>query len=154
MANTTNQDLQSFLKKYTYKKSSGGKITHTRIGDKKKIYGGAYSIPDDKLAEFYKLYYKHVFVDKNPEYLTEKQEQLESGIVVDFDFRYDGPVKRKHTEDHIIDMIDLYLTTMKDILNYKEETFQIYIFEKPDVNYLQDDNITKDGIHMIIGIKI
>lgn len=154
MANIQNQDLQSFLKKYTYKKSSGEKITHTRIGDKKKIYGGAYSIPDDKLTEFYKLYYKHVFVDKNPEYLTEKQEQLESGIVVDFDFRYDGSVKRKHTEDHIIDMIDLYLTTMKDILDYKEETFQIYIFEKPDVNYLQDDNITKDGIHMIIGIKM
>ena len=152
---TTFHDLQSFLKHYTFNKKSGGSITHTRISDKKKIYGGVYSIPPEKLKEFYNLYYNHVFEQNKPEYLTEKQEQHEGGIVIDFDFRYEGSIKtRQHTSDHIIDMIDLYITTMKEILNYTDTTFQIYIFEKPDVNHVTSDNITKDGIHMIIGVKM
>ena len=86
MATTaTFHDLQSFLKHYSYNKKSGGTITHTRIGDKKKIYGGVYSIPPEKLNEFYNLYYNHVFEQNKPEYLTEKQEQEQGGIVIDFD---------------------------------------------------------------------
>jgi len=155
MATATFHDLQSFLKHYTYNKKSGGSITHTRIGDKKKIYGGVYSIPPEKLNEFYNLYYNHVFEQNKPEYLTEKQEQDQGGIVIDFDFRYEGSVKkRQHTSDHIIDMIDLYITTMKEIVSYTDDTFQIYIFEKPEVNHVASDNITKDGIHMIIGVKM
>jgi hypothetical protein len=29
----------------------------------------------------------------------------------------------------------------------------LYVFEKPSVNRLEDKQITKDGIHMIIGIQ-
>ena len=46
------------------------------------------------------------------------------------------------------------ISSMKEIVNYTEETFQIYIFEKPEVNHVASDNITKDGIHMIIGVKM
>ena len=39
------------------------------------------------MSEFYKRYYKTVFIDKQPDYLTEKQ--LSTGqMVVDLDFRY------------------------------------------------------------------
>jgi hypothetical protein len=55
--------LESFLKKYRYNKDdeNSGEITHTRIGDKKKIYGGSYSIPKELLPRFYELYYQEVF---------------------------------------------------------------------------------------------
>ena len=43
------KNLLAFLKPYYYKKEENKKITHTRIGDKKKITGGAWSIPDNKL---------------------------------------------------------------------------------------------------------
>ena len=42
-------------------------VTHTRIGDKDlNIYGGKFNIVDD-IEDFWKLYYKNVFVNKNIE---------------------------------------------------------------------------------------
>jgi hypothetical protein len=32
--------------------------------------------------------------------------------------------------------------------------FSVFIFEKPNVNRLADGSLTKDGIHMIIGLQI
>ena len=54
---------QTFLKAHiTQNKDT---ITHTRIGDRdSKIYGGAYSILDSELDEFYSLYTKAV-IDAN-----------------------------------------------------------------------------------------
>ena len=153
---TCSNRLDIFLKQYIYNKENNTEFSHTRIGDKKKIYGGAYSIPDDKLVDFYKLYYEHVFVKKNMEYLTEKQNKDSGPILVDFDFRYDNNItKRQHNEGHIIDIIDLYNTKLKIILEFNEQTtFPIYVFEKPSINKLVTENITKDGIHMIIGINM
>ena len=150
--------LESFLKKYRYNKDDEncGEITHTRIGDKKKIYGGSYSIPKDQLSRFHELYHQEVFEKGTIEYLTEKQHPVEGPILVDFDFRYENTVKkRKHTENHIIDIIDLYLHKMKDLVDFDpEKSFPIYVFEKPDVNIIDNESITKDGIHMIIGISM
>ena len=150
--------LESFLKKYRYTKDDEncGEITHTRIGDKKKIYGGSYSIPKDQLSRFHELYHQEVFEKGTIEYLTEKQHPVEGPILVDFDFRYENTVKkRKHTENHIIDIIDLYLHKMKDLVDFDpEKSFPIYVFEKPDVNIIDNESITKDGIHMIIGISM
>ena len=150
--------LESFLKKYKYNKDdeNAGEITHTRIGDKKKIYGGSYSIPRDQLPRFYKLYHQEVFEKGTIEYLTEKQNPDEGPILVDFDFRYENTVKkRKHTENHIIDIIDLYLHKLQQLMNFDDtKTFPVYVFEKPDVNILETENITKDGIHMIIGLNL
>jgi len=155
-AKNQHTSLEAFLKLYTYKKESEQEITHTRIGDKKKIYGGAYSIPDDKMNEFYKLYYDKVFQKKNQfEYLTEKQNQTDGPILVDFDFRYNLSVKkRQHNSGHIIDIIDLYLNKLKEIFSFDTKTFPIYVFEKPNVNVIESENLTKDGIHMIIGINM
>ena len=150
--------LESFLKKYRYNKEdeNSGEITHTRIGDKKKIYGGSYSIPKEQLTRFHELYYQEVFEKGTIEYLTEKQNPVEGPILVDFDFRYENTVKkRKHTENHIIDIVDLYLHKMKELLGFNaEKSFPIFVFEKPDVNIVETENITKDGIHMIIGISM
>ena len=155
---TTSQfkDIKEFLAKHTAKAGTGAQFTHTRIGSKElNIYGGTFVIPKEELTLFYSLYYEHIFVNKNKEYLTEKQ--IENGPMgVDFDFRYSYDVEsRQHTKEHIQDMVLLYLEELKEYFIFEEnKPFDIFIFEKPNVNRLADGSLTKDGIHMIIGIQI
>ena len=156
------KDLNEFLAKHSAKNVSNNNsselsISHTRIPDKElNIYAGAYIIPKEELNTFYSLYYSHIFEKKFKEYLTEKQ--LESGgpMAVDFDFRYNSDViSRQHTRDHVRDMICVYLDELKEYFIFEEsKPFSIYIFEKPNVNRLADGSLTKDGIHMIIGIQV
>ena len=156
---TTSQfkDFKEFLVKHSAKASPGSStFTHTRIGDKElNIYGGAYVVPKEDLSVFHSLYYDHVFVKNNKEYLTEKQ--IENGpLVVDFDFRYSHDTEtRQHTKEHIQDMVLLYLEEIKEYFVFEEnKPFDVFIFEKPNVNRLADGSVTKDGIHMIIGIQV
>ena len=92
------------------------------------------------------------------EYLTEKQrDDGKGGIFIDFDFRYKYDVQaRQHTKDHIVDIMSLlYLEELKEFFIFeKDKPFPIYIMEKPNVNRCQDKNLTKDGIHAIIGIQM
>lgn len=145
------QSFDSYLNSCYSQKGEGH--THTRIGDNAlSIKGGSYTIQD--LNEFYSKYIKHVFQDGKYEFLTEKQH-IESGpIMVDFDFRYDTSIERRqHSETHINDMVDLYFQEIKDMLDIPVNTnIPVFIFEKGNVNML--DKITKDGIHMIIGIHM
>lgn len=148
-----NIDLHEFLSKHI---SSGGIITHTRIKNEGlNIRGGAYIIPREELSRFHELYYDNIFNNKKKEYLTEKQ--IENGpLVVDFDFRYNYDVDtRQHTAEHIQDMIMLYLEELKSCFVFEEnKLFDIFIFEKKNVNRLEDKSLTKDGIHMLIGIQV
>ena len=157
------KDLNEFLAKHTVKNSEGTRVgdsvvhTHTRIPDKElNIYPGAYVIPKEELLLFYALYYESIFIKKRKEYLTEKQ--LESGgpMAVDFDFRYNHDITtRQHTRDNVCEMVCEYAEQLKECyLVQPEVPFSIYIFEKPNVNRLADGSLTKDGIHMIIGLQI
>ena len=154
------KDLKEFLAKHSAKNSTNsaaGSHTHTRIPDKDlNIYPGSYIIPKEDRAVFYNLYYNHIFEKKQKEYLTEKQ--LESGgpMAVDLDFRYNHSIiERQHTRNHVRDMICVYLEELKEYFVFEESNpFSVYIFEKPNVNRLADGSLTKDGIHMIIGIQI
>ena len=160
---TTSQfkDLNEFLAKHSAKNVSNGNsslsISHTRIPDKElQIFPGAYIIPKEDLSTFHSLYYEYVFEKKRKEYLTEKQMDSGGPMAVDFDFRYNHDVdERKHTRDHVRDMICVYLDELKEYFIFEEtKPFSIYIFEKPNVNRLADGSLTKDGIHMIIGIQV
>ena len=154
------KDLKEFLAKHSAKNSTNsaaGSHTHTRIPDKDlNIYAGSYIIPKEDRAVFYNLYYNHIFEKKLKEHLTEKQ--LESGgpMAVDLDFRYNHSIiERQHTRNHVRDMICVYLEELKEYFVFEEsKPFSVYIFEKPNVNRLADGSLTKDGIHMIIGIQI
>ena len=56
-------------------------------------------------------------------------------------------------EDNITNMIELYIEELRQMLKLPtNEKIPVYIFEKEDVNMLEE--VTKDGIHMIIGINI
>lgn len=131
--------------------------THTRIKNADlKITGGTFKFDENAYREFEKMYIKHVFVDNKFEYITEAINKESGPIAIDFDFRYDKDIEeRKHEDGHIIDMVHLYVEHLKKMLVFdssKEIEFPVYIFEKNDVNMLE--NVTKDGIHMIIGINM
>ena len=167
MNQTQFKDLSEFLYKHSAKTSensnsntvsNGITHTHTRIPDKElNIYPGSYIIPKESVPEFYALYYDHIFVKKKKEYLTEKQLDKNGSLLVDFDFRYvyDDVDKRQHTKENILDMILLYLEELKNYFIFEEnKPFDIFIFEKPDVNRLEDKSMTKDGIHMMICFQV
>ena len=129
-----NDNYINMLKCYKIEKNDKSKIiTNT------SIKGGSYSIPDDKYSQFLQAYYNSVINGNKEEFLTEKQ--LENGpIAVDFDFRYDLSVKTKqYSSIHITSIIHLYLNILKEkVLQFEEnETFPVYIFEKPNVNRLK-----------------
>ena len=152
-------DLQEFLTKHSNSKTSGNQktITHTRIGSQElNVYPGAYSIEPDEMKIFRKLYYEHIFVKNRKEYLTEKQLNGNGPIAIDFDFRYAYNVtERIHTTEHIQDIVSLYLEELKELFVFeKNKSFPIFIMEKPNVNRVVEKQITKDGIHMIIGIQM
>jgi P4 family phage/plasmid primase-like protien len=156
------KDLSEFLAKHnaTIEKREGvaASFTHTRIPSKElNIYGGSYIIPKEVEPIFWKLYYEAVFLQNKLEYLTEKQLETGGPILLDFDFRYNYDVdKRQHTKDHIVDIIaGVYLELLKEFFVFEEnKPFPIYVFEKPDVNRLADKTLTKDGVHIIIGVKM
>ena len=156
---TTSQiiDLGEFLSKHNAK-TLNKPSTHTRIADPSlNIYGGNYSIEKEELPLYYRLYYESIFVKGRKEYLTESQPKDGTcPIVVDFDFRYEYDVtERIHTTGHIQDVVQLYLEELKELLVFREkEPFPIFVMEKPHVNRVAEKNITKDGIHMMIGIQM
>jgi P4 family phage/plasmid primase-like protien len=120
--------------------------------------GGSYHIPD---GEYYAFvcgqYFDQVFVKQKLEHLTEKQLDSDGPIMIDIDMRFAPTIKsRIYTSDHIDDLIATYLEVIREVYQVDELTkFPIFIFEKMRVNCVEDGekSVTKDGIHMIIGIK-
>jgi P4 family phage/plasmid primase-like protien len=154
-------DLNEFLAKHSDAKNeqkTGESVhhTHTRMRGP-NVFPGSFIIPKEELDEFYDLYYESIFVKKRKEYLTEKQLENGTGpMVVDFDFRYEhSTTERIHTIEHISDMVSEYSELLKECYLIKPETpFDVFIFEKPNVNRLEDGSLTKDGIHMLIGVQV
>lgn len=132
--------------------------THTQIGCKEmNIFGGIYNITTDIMPTFWKQYYNYVFEQDNLAYLTERQLPEGGPLLIDLDFRFDYSVDtRQYNNDHITDIIYVYLESIKSLFNIDENTckFPVYVMEKPNINRVQKDNITKDGIHLIFGIQM
>ena len=153
---TSYKDVTDFLLKHPAK--AGTPPTHTRIGDKTlHIFGGAYAIPPEELPTFYSLYHDHVFVKKKLEYLTERQLEGETApLLVDFDFRYPYDINtRQHSPEHIQDMLLLYLEELKQFFAFTGGvSFPIFVQEKEHVNRLADGSVTKDGIHVVFGLRM
>ena len=157
------KSLQQFLADFVYDKNvhTNG-ITNTRIGNKsntnskQKIYGGSWSIPENKYDEFLQIYYNEIVSCKKKEYFTEKQLKDEGAITIDLDFRHSYDIdERQYTINHIISFLDTYCSKIEKLFELVEDDIDIfiYVFEKPKVNQIKEKNITKDGIHIIIGLK-
>ena len=158
--NIKSRALDDFLKSHQCKKGSKEEKgpTHTRIGGEKgsDIYGGSYHIPDDEYDTFMQLYFNEVVSKNALEYLTEKQMTPGKCIAVDLDLHFSYETEeRVYTKDEMGDLIHWYLEELKTMYQFDGDTkFQVYLFEKITVNRVQEKNITKDGIHLIIGIQM
>ena len=144
------------------KVKSGTEFTHTRMKPEPSsgLASASYCISDDKYDMFMSCYYEHVIKNGSPEFLTEKQledtEELSGPLLLDLDFKYKGCItERIHTSDDVFCIIDEYLDSLKRTFDFKDkDEFQVYVMEKPNVNYEQDKNHTKDGIHIIFGLQV
>lgn len=148
-----NGALAQFLNQHSVKSPQPN--THTRIGDKTaNIYGGSYAIPAEHEDEFYNLIYKEVICGNRLEYLTEKQHDNGPTYVdVDLHYKYEC-TERHHDKDWIEELICVYLTNLKKLIKVDAKPFKIFIMEKDAVNRVVEKNITKDGIHILIGINL
>jgi P4 family phage/plasmid primase-like protien len=146
-------NLNEFLKN-NHKKDDINKQTNTRIPNTDLgIYAGNYFIPDEKQEEFLTLYINEINKGKR-DCLTETQLETDSSILIDVDLRFDYSVKNRiYTPDNVEELKNIYLEELKKIYQFDETPFYMYIFEKPTVNPVEEKKITKDGIHIIIGIQ-
>ena len=155
-SSTISKKYNDFIIKHSAK-DSNLPITNTRIGIKGSNvhFGGSYHINDEEYPEFLKLYTKEIIEKENEEYLTEAQLENNGPILIDIDLHYDyDNTERNHNITHIEDCIDLYLAEFKSIYQFDETSkFEIYVMQKDNVNRVKEKNITKDGIHIIIGIQ-
>ena len=154
------KDLNDFLGKHLCSSRDDKKrkeSTNTRIGDKNmNIYGGNYHIPDIEYSVFLQLYYRDVIKKKRKEYLTEKQRDGDGPLVVDLDFRYEynSVDDKQHSFTLIEELLDLYFDELKKIYVFEEsKPVNAYVFEKPTLIHSQEKKITKDGIHILIGLQ-
>lgn len=146
--------LHTFLNN-CYKKNDE-EITHTRIKNTQySIKGGSFSIKQDKWKDFMICYFNNIIKTNSIEYITEKQNEQHGPLCIDFDFRYESSITtRQHTEENIVEYLDILLNSLKKLVIFTQDMFQIFIFEKDNVNIVANDNITKDGIHIIICLDI
>lgn len=148
--------LTDFLRENSIKKeeSEDREVTNTRIPNKElEIFGGKFHIPESKEEEFFEIYSEEINAGKL-EYITEKQLITGGAILVDVDLRFDYSVDKRHyTEEHLDELRNLYLEELKEIYQFDEQPFYVYVFEKSKVNQVKEKEITKDGIHIIIGIQ-
>lgn len=146
--------FMNFLNKHYVEAGSTAAKTHTRIGDKKlNIPGGAYNIPAERQDEFYNLAYDYIIQGNRLEYLTEKQHET-GAIYVDLDFHYNYDVTtRQHSDDFIVDLIGIYFEKLQKLMNITAKSFKLFVMQKDNVNRVTEKNITKDGIHILIGIN-
>lgn len=147
--------LSDFLKTHIYNSEQvGSEKTNTRIPSKNG-YGGTFTITDDIYDHFLELYYNDIVKKNKPEYLTEKQRDIDGPIAIDLDLKYSYSVTEKqYLMEHLVDLIDIYLEELKKMYQFDNTVdIPLYIFEKATVNRVKEKNYTKDGIHMIIGLQ-
>lgn len=136
--------LISFLEYYRVK-SKDEKITHTSWG---KIMG-KYSIPDNKLDEFYKLYIHHIRNKMGKLGIIEQHKEV-GPIVIDIDLKYDESINdRQYTEDDIKKIVEIYMSEIEKtfVIKNKAECLIAFVFEREKPYKWKD--MTKDGIHIM-----
>lgn len=137
-------------------RADGKEITHTRIPNKEhEIYGGSYHIIKEIEDEFHTLMYNEVIQGNKLEYLTEKQHET-GPIYVDLDLKYNYEcTKRMHDKNWIENLLLIYLENLEKLVVINDKPFKIFVMEKDNVNrVVADKSLTKDGIHIIIGVNL
>ena len=114
--------FSKYLSQFSLGKGEGkGQYTHTRIPDSKlKISGGTYRIPEVETETFMEKYYKHVFVNGNPEFLTEKH-LVENGPDHPVDVALPSHAAATESDDlHYVSLLSLQYTERRNRTSMKE----------------------------------
>jgi len=149
--------LDGLLDKYKHKNDQ--EITHTRIGNPKYgVYGGKFSIPEEEINTFWKLYHKKVFTNGKECYLVEAQLKDAGPVLIDIDERYGPDIQqRQHEFGNMFDLLELYIEKIREYVIWDENTYEktinAFILEKPRAN-TNNEEYTKDGIHIVINLSI
>jgi putative DNA primase/helicase len=140
--------MDKFLKDH----KKGEKITHTRIkSDEHRVSGGAFTVDDAAMPQFWVTYYNSVFEKGDLSFLTEVQED-QGPLVVDLDLRQTADV-RIYTKEHIVVFMEAVLEKVVALCGPIEAKFPVFIYEKDAVNATDSSNI-KDGIHLYFGLSL
>jgi phage/plasmid-associated DNA primase len=110
---------------------------------------GKYYISDDDYDKFLELTYKSIFVNKQACSLLEKH--CDNGpLLIDLDFRYEpgGLLKRRYNDDHLLDFIMEYVSTIAKFIDISKlpNDLKFYVMNKPAPEH--DGKQHKDGVHI------
>jgi len=134
--------LQKFLDAHRAETKSGLE-THQLFG-----HGILFTIPDEKMDEFYRLYCNHV-ANNGPLTITEKMTRI-GPLRVDLDFLYDGQVEdHKHTQAMTIAFVKAYMAEAARYIDIADVT-DVYVMEKPEPTYYPGKKESKSGIHLVV----
>ena len=134
--------LQKFLDAHRAETKSGLE-THQLFG-----HCILYTIPDEKMDEFYRLYCNHVN-NNGPLTITEKMTRI-GPLRVDLDFLYDGRVDdHKHTQAMTIAFVKAYMSEAAKYVQVKD-IVDVYVMEKPEPTFYPGKKESKSGIHLVV----
>ena len=139
---TPKYDLFNFLEEHRCAK--GTTYSHTSMSAPL----GSFFIKANELDYFYQLY-EIALVNKKNLHITEKHDDI-GPLLVDLDFRYNIEVsKRVHTQEHIEQIVELYISEICDIFEIlpTDKRLTCFVFEREKA-YISN-NMTKDGIHIM-----
>ncbi|MBD23925.1 MAG: hypothetical protein CMG46_02825 [Candidatus Marinimicrobia bacterium] len=140
-----NKKLYDFLKQHP--KTENGKHTHIIYAPSP---GGSYTVPQDKMDEFYTLLSKSMFEKDIKLSIVEKIQPI-CRLVIDLDFKYKDKQNGRQYNNTVLNHIIL------DIFNHIDELYTIseeqkvcWIMEKEDICEATQQNYqSKDGIHFL-----
>ena len=138
-------ELIQFLKKYP--KTENGKHTHIVYAPSP---GKSYTIPKDKMDEFYSTLSNSLFIKKDKISIVEKIQPI-CRLVVDFDFKYKKKLNARQYNDSILTkIIQNIFSNIETLYNLSEEQKVCWIMEKDNIcNAPQQGYESKDGIHLL-----
>lgn len=134
--------LQKFTDAHRAETKSGLE-THQLFG-----HGILYTIPEEKMDEFYRLYCAYV-ANNGPLTITEKMTRI-GPLRVDLDFLYDGRVEdHKHTQAMTINFVKAYMSEAAKYIEINDIT-DVYVMEKPEPTFYPGKKESKSGIHLVV----
>lgn len=154
--------IYDFLEKYNVRKLKKTEdqiiqITHTSFGEGAKK--ASYSVPDDKMEDFYNLLHKMVFEKQNEATIVERPivniledgtKQIKKPLVIDIDFKFTIEYnKRMYNQNHAKMIIELYNKAIRKFIDFEDPKISIaaYLFER-DKPY-KNTGFFKDGLHIV-----
>uniref|UniRef100_A0A6C0L1X1 SF3 helicase domain-containing protein n=1 Tax=viral metagenome TaxID=1070528 RepID=A0A6C0L1X1_9ZZZZ len=138
--------LDLFLKNYPKKEQH----THTIYGGGDISCGGSYTIPEERIDEFYDLISKAIFKKQNNISIVEKVQPI-CRLVIDLDFKYKDKVEGRQYNEDVLKLI------IKDIFYHIDKLYDLsenqrvcWVMEKDSILDAPQKNYkVKDGIHFL-----